>query len=105
MPDGTVVVFLDPLQLLTVEVLQRPLEFTQYLSIRYTDRLAEAGIESSVGSVGDSCDNALAESVTGLYKTEVIRRKGPWSGVEVVEFAALEWEEYYQAQETRPQAA
>ncbi len=63
----------------------------QYLSIRYTERLAEASIESSVGSVGDSYDNALAESVIGLYKTEVIRRRGPWRGVEPVEFAMLEW--------------
>jgi len=63
----------------------------QYLSIRYTERLAEAGIEPSVGSVGDSYDNALAESVIGLFKTEVIRRRGPWRNVEDVEFAALEW--------------
>ena len=63
----------------------------QYLSIRYTERLAEAGIEPSVGSKGDSYDNALAESVIGLYKTEVIRRRGPWHGVEDVEFATLEW--------------
>ncbi len=63
----------------------------QYLSIRYTERLAEAGIEPSVGSKGDSYDNALAESVIGLYKTEVIRRRGPWHGVEDVEFVTLEW--------------
>ena len=63
----------------------------QYLSIRYTERLAEAGIEPSVGSRGDSYDNALAESVIGLFKTEVIRRKGPWRNVEDVEFATLEW--------------
>ena len=71
--------------------LRRPLEFTQYLSIRYTDRLSEAGIEPSVGSVGDSYDNALAESVIGLFKTEVIRRRGPWPNLEAVEFATLEW--------------
>jgi transposase InsO family protein len=64
---------------------------TQYLSIRYTERLAEAGIEPSVGSIGDSYDNALAESVIGLYKTEVIRRRGPWRTLEDVEFATLEW--------------
>jgi putative transposase len=64
---------------------------TQYLSIRYTERLAEAGIEPSVGSVGDSYDNALAESIIGLFKTEVIRRLGPWKNVEDVEFATLEW--------------
>ena len=63
----------------------------QYLSIRYTERLAEAGIEPSVGTVGDSYDNALAESVIGLFKTEVIRRRGPWRGLEDVEFATLEW--------------
>jgi transposase InsO family protein len=63
----------------------------QSLSIRYTERLAEAGIEPSVGSKGDSYDNALAESVIGLFKTEVIRRRGPWRSVEDVEFAMLEW--------------
>ena len=63
----------------------------QYLSIRYTERLAEAGIDPSVGSRGDSYDNALAESVIGLYKTEVIRQRGPWRGLEDVEFATLEW--------------
>ena len=60
---------------------------TQYLSIRYTERLTEAGIEPSVGSTGNSYDNALAESVIGLYKTEVIRHKGPWRSLEDVEFA------------------
>jgi len=59
----------------------------QYLSIRHTDRLAEAGIACSVGSVGDAYDNALAETVNGLYKTEVIRRRGPWRNIEAVEFA------------------
>jgi len=63
----------------------------QYLSIRYTEQLIEAGMEPSVGTVGDSYDNALAESVIGLFKTEVIRRRGPWRGVEDVEFATLEW--------------
>jgi putative transposase len=63
----------------------------QYLSIRDTERLIEAGMEPSVGTVGDSYDNALAESVIGLFKTEVIRRRGPWRGVEDVEFATLEW--------------
>ena len=58
--------------------MRRPLETGQYLSIRYTERLAEAGIEPSVGRVGDSYDNALAESIIGLYKTEVIRQRGPW---------------------------
>jgi transposase InsO family protein len=63
----------------------------QYLSIRYTERLAEAGIEPSVGTKGDSYDNALAETVIGLFKTEVIRQRGPWRNVEDVEFATLEW--------------
>ena len=63
----------------------------QYLSIRYTERLAEAGIELSVGSKGDAYDNALAESVIGLFKTEVIRRQRPWRTLEDVEFATLEW--------------
>ncbi len=67
----------------------------QYLSIRYTERLAEAGIEPSVGSVGDSYDNALAESVIGLFKTEVIRRRGPWRNLETVEYATLEWVDWY----------
>ena len=67
----------------------------QYLSIRYTERLAEAGIEPSVGSRGDSYDNALAESVIGLYKTEVIRRRGPWRHLEAVEFATLEWVDWF----------
>ena len=69
----------------------------QYLSIRYTERLAAAGIEPSVGSTGDSYDNALAESVIGLYKTEVIRRQGPWRGVDDVELAALTWVAWYNA--------
>jgi transposase InsO family protein len=63
---------------------------SQYLAIRYTERLAEAGIEPSVGSVGDSYDNALAETVIGLFKTEVIRPRGPWRSLEAVEFATLE---------------
>ena len=67
----------------------------QYLSIRYTERLAEAGIEPSVGSVGDSYDNALAETIIGLYKTEVIRRCGPWRNLEEVEFATLEWVDWF----------
>ncbi|MEM9292273.1 MAG: IS3 family transposase [Acidobacteriota bacterium] len=100
---------------------------SQYLSIRYTERLAEANIEPSVGSRGDSYDNALAESVIGLYKTEVIRQRGPWQGVDEVEYATLEWvhwlnthrlleplgylppveyeEAYYQQQELSPQRA
>jgi transposase InsO family protein len=65
------------------------------VSIKYTERLAEAGIEPSVGSVGDSYDNALAETVIGLFKTEVIRRRGPWRRLEAVEFATLEWVDWF----------
>jgi putative transposase len=64
---------------------------SQYLSIRYSERLAEAGIEPSVGSKGDSYDNALAESINGLYKAEVIHRRGPWRTKQAVELATLEW--------------
>jgi transposase InsO family protein len=67
----------------------------QYLSIRYTDRLVEAGIEPSVGSVGDSYDNALAETVIGLYKTELIHKRGPWRTRESVEIATLEWVDWF----------
>jgi transposase InsO family protein len=67
----------------------------QYVSIRYTERLAEVGIEPSVGSVGDSYDNALAETVIGLYKTAVINRGGPWRSLESVEFATLEWVDWF----------
>lgn len=68
---------------------------SQYVSIRYTERLAEAGIEPSVGSVGDSYDNALAESINALYKAEVIHRRGPWRNIEAVEFATLEWVDWF----------
>jgi transposase InsO family protein len=68
---------------------------SQYLSIRYTERLAEAQINPSVGSVGDSYDNALAETVIGLYKTEVIRPRGPWRNQDEVEYATLEWVDWF----------
>ncbi|OAM75297.1 transposase [Devosia elaeis] len=68
---------------------------SQYVSIKYTERLAEAGIEPSVGSVGDSYDNALAETINGLYKAEVIHRRGPWRSIEAVEFATLEWVDWF----------
>lgn len=71
---------------------------SQYLAIRYTDRLAEAGIEPSVGSRGDAYDNALAETINGLYKAEVIHHLGPWKGLEDVEFATLEWVAWYNSQ-------
>ena len=68
---------------------------SQYLSIRYSERLAEENIDASVGSVGDSYDNALAETINGLYKTEVIRHRGPWRNLEEVEFATLEWVDWF----------
>jgi putative transposase len=68
---------------------------TQYLSMRYTERLADAGINPSVGSRGDSYDNALAETIIGLFKTEVIQRKGPWRAGEAVEFATLRWVDWF----------
>ena len=68
---------------------------SQYLSIRYTERLAEAGAVTSVGSRGDSYDNALAETIIGLYKTELIRRRGPWKGIDEVEYATLEWVDWF----------
>ncbi|ACH83658.1 Integrase catalytic region [Acidithiobacillus ferrooxidans ATCC 53993] len=64
---------------------------SQYVSIRYSERLAEAGVEPSVGSKGDSYDNALAETINGLYKAELIHRRGPWRTREAVELATLEW--------------
>jgi transposase InsO family protein len=68
---------------------------SQYVSIRYSQRLAEAGIEPSVGSTGDSYDNALAETINGLYKAELIHRRGPWKTREAVELATLEWVSWF----------
>jgi len=68
---------------------------SQYVSIRYSERLAEAGIEPSVGSIGDSYDNALAETINGLYKAELIHRRGPWKTREAVELATLEWVSWF----------
>ncbi len=79
----------------SLEVLRRPFEFKQYLSIRYSERLREAGIEPSVGSVGDSYDNALAETINGLFKAEVIHRRGPWRSAETVELATLVWVDWF----------
>jgi putative transposase len=67
----------------------------QYLAIRYTERLGEQGAVNSVGSKGDSYDNALAETIIGLYKTELIRRRGPWKGIDDVEYATLEWVDWF----------
>jgi len=71
---------------------------SQYVSIRYTERLAEAGIDPSVGSKGDSYDNALAETINGLYKAELIHRRGPWKSIESVELATLEWVSWFNHQ-------
>src|SRR5205807_9751937 len=79
-------------------VLLRSIEPGQYLSIRYTERLGEVGIVNSIGSRGDSYDNALAESFNGLYKTELIRRRGPWRGLDDVEFATLEYVDWFNHQ-------
>ena len=68
---------------------------SQYVSIRYSERLAEAGIKPSVGSIGDSYDNALAETINGLYKAELIHRRGPWKTKEAVELATLEWVSWF----------
>ena len=83
------------MNLLHHQVLRPPIESAQGLSIRYTNRLTEAGIEPSVGSVGDSYDNALAESVIGLYKTELIRQKGPWRDLDHLEYATLEYVDWF----------
>jgi transposase InsO family protein len=77
------------------EALRRLLESAQYVSIKYTERLAEAGVEPSVGSVGDSYDNALAETINGLYKAELIHRRARWRSFEAVEFATLEWVDWF----------
>lgn len=68
---------------------------SQYLSIRYSERLTDAGIKASVGSVGDGYDNALAETINGLFKAEVIHRRGPWRGLDAVEYATLEWVDWF----------
>ena len=79
----------------TIRVLRRPVESTQFTSVRFSERLAEAAITSSVGSVGDSYHNALAETINGLYKTELIKHKGPWRSVEQVEYATAEYIDWF----------
>jgi putative transposase len=74
-----------------IEVLRRPPESTQYTAIRYANRLVDVGALASIGTVGDSYDNAMAESVIGLYKTECVRHEGPWRGVDDLELATLNW--------------
>jgi transposase InsO family protein len=67
----------------------------QYLSIRYSERLKDAGVEASVGTTGDSYDNAMAETIIGLFKTEVIHARGPWRSLDAVEYATLEWVDWF----------
>ena len=76
-------------------MLRRLIEPGQYTAVRFSERLAEAGISASVGSVGDSFDNALAETINGLYKTELIKPRGPWRTVEEVEYATAEWVDWF----------
>lgn len=76
-------------------MLHRPVELAQYTSITLSERLAETGIAASVGAVGSSYDNALAETINGLYKTELIKPRKPWRSVDDVEFATAEWVDWY----------
>lgn len=76
-------------------MLRRPVETAQYLSIKYTGRLAEEEIDLAVGTVGDACDNALAGCVIGLFRTEVINQIGPWKSMREVEWKTLKWVDWY----------
>lgn len=76
-------------------MLRRPVEPGQYTSIAFTERLAALGMRASIGTVGDAYDNALAESTIGLFKTELIRRRGPWRNLDDVEIATLEWVDWF----------
>ena len=76
-------------------MLRRPVESAQYTSIRYTDRLLETGLRASIGTVGDSYDNALAESAIGLYKAELVHWEGPWAGADDLELGTLNWVEWF----------
>jgi transposase InsO family protein len=76
-------------------VLRRPVESAQYLSIAHSEQLTQAGIDPSVGSVGDSYDNALAESIIGLYKTELVHNLGPWNGLTDLEWATFEYVDWF----------
>jgi putative transposase len=75
--------------------LRRPVESGQYLAVRYTERLAEAAVVASVGSVGDSYDNAMAEAFNSLFKAELVRNKGPWQGIDDLEIAVAEYIDWY----------
>ncbi len=76
-------------------MLHRPVESGQYTSIRYTERLAEAGLQASIGTVADSYDNAMAEAVNALFKTELVFWEGPWKGVDDLELATLGWVDWF----------
>ncbi|QKT11913.1 transposase [Rhodococcus sp. W8901] len=76
-------------------MLHRPVELAQYTSIAFTKRLVDASIDASIGATGNSYDNALAESINGLYKTELIKAQGPWRTVDQVEVATLEWVDWF----------
>ena len=76
-------------------MLHRPVELAQYTSFAFTQRLVDAGADPSIGSIGDGYDNAVAESTIGLYKTELINQQGPWKTIEQVEFATLQWVDWY----------
>ena len=97
--DRPVNSFIQPAGLPTAtphqEVLRRPRESAQYTSFAFTSRLIDAGVDASVGSVGDGYDNALAETTIGLYKTEKIHRRGPWKTLADVELTTLEWVDWY----------
>jgi len=85
----------DPCQLLNLEVLRRPPESAQYLAVRYTERLAEAGAVASVGSKGDSYDNAMAEAFNSLFKAELVRNRGPWKNIDELEIAVAEYIDWF----------
>jgi putative transposase len=80
-----------------LEVLRRPPEFAQYTSIRYSDRLDDVGIAASIGSVGDSYDNAMAEALNGTFKAELVKLHGPWRSRQQLEIAIIEWIDWYNA--------
>ena len=86
-----------PIVHLHVEVLRRPVDSAQYTSIRYSDRLAEMNVSAAVGSRGDSYDNAMAESLNGTFKAELIKLHGPWRTRDATEIAIIEWIDWYNA--------
>jgi len=87
-----------PINTSTIKALRRPVESAQYTSFAFTQRLVDAGADASIGSIGDGYDNAVAESTIGLYKTELINQQGPWKTMEQVEFATLQWVDWYNHQ-------